>query len=97
MIACSDLDTQLQSRAKTPYSVIPSEQKLVIRALVSVAAALFLFKRRLTDTCVLGNLVQVGKGFVEVHASLREIPEGDEKYGRLSAPYFLPFENDGYI
>ena len=30
MIACIDLDTQLQSLAKTPYSVIPSEQKLVI-------------------------------------------------------------------
>ena len=34
------------------------------------------FKRRLTDTYVLGNLPNTGTGF-------------------LSAPYFLPFENDG--
>ena len=48
----------------------------------------------LPDTYVLGNLPKIGTGFVEIHGSLREIPEGDEKYGRLSAPYFLPFEND---
>ena len=36
------------------------------RALVSVAAALFLFKRRLTDTCVLGNLHKTGTGFGKV-------------------------------
>ena len=39
----------------------------------------FSFKRRLTDTCVIGNLPKVGTGFVEIHGSLREIPEGDEK------------------
>ena len=48
----------------------------------------FSFKRRLTDTYDLGNLPKVGTGFVGIHGSLRKIPEGDEKYGRLSAPYF---------
>ena len=69
----------------------------------------FSFKRRLTDTCVLGNLPQTGTGFVGIHGRLREIPEGDEKYSRwrslffyhsrmtkLGAPYFLPFGNDGH-
>ena len=42
----------------------------------------FSFKRRLTDTYDLGNLPKVGTGFGKIHASLREIPEGDEKYGR---------------
>ena len=45
----------------------------------------FSFKRRLTDTCVLGNLPKTGTGFVEIHGSLREIPEGDEKYSRYPA------------
>ncbi len=58
------------------------------RALVSVAAALFLFKRWLTDTCVLGNLPKTGTGFGKVHANLREIPEGDEKYGRWRSLFF---------
>ena len=61
---------------------------------MTVCRRAFSFKRRLTDTYDLGNLPQVGTGFAKVHASLREIPEGDEKYGRLSAPYFLSFEND---
>ncbi len=55
---------------------------------VSVRLSPRFFLRRLTDTYDLGNLPKIGTGFVEVHASLREIPEGDEKYGRLSAPYF---------
>ncbi len=42
----------------------------------------FSFSGGLPDTCVLGNLPKTGTGFAEVHASLREIPEGDEKYGR---------------
>ncbi len=46
------------------------------------------FKRRLTDTCVLGNLPKIGTGFGKVHASLREIPEGDEKYGRYRSLFF---------
>ena len=58
------------------------------RALVSVAAALFLFKRRLTDTYDLGNLPKIGTGFVGIHASLREIPEGDEKYSRWRSLFF---------
>ncbi len=52
---------------------------------MSVVAALLLFKRRLTDTCVLGNLPKTGTGFVGIHDSLREIPEGDEKYSRYPA------------
>ena len=48
----------------------------------------FSFKRRLTDTCVLGNLPKVGTGFVGIHASLREIPEGDEKYSRCRSLFF---------
>ena len=52
------------------------------RALVSVCRRAFSFKRRLTDTYVLGNLPKTGTGFVGIRGSLREIPEGDEKYGR---------------
>ena len=69
----------------------------------------FSFKRRLTDTCVLGknppgadfrvarrarirddtrNLPKTGTGFGKVHASLREIPEGDEKYSRWRSLFF---------
>ncbi len=48
----------------------------------------FSFKRRLTDTYVLGNLPKVGTGFGKVHASLREIPEGDEKYSRYRSLFF---------
>ena len=48
----------------------------------------FSFKRRLTDTCVLGNLPKTGTGFVGIHGSLREIPEGDEKYGRWRSLFF---------
>ena len=61
---------------------------------VSVRLPPRFFLRRLTDTCVLGNLPKIGTGFGKVHASLREIPEGDEKYGRLRLPIFLSFEND---
>ena len=46
------------------------------RALVSVAAALFLFKRRLTDTYDLGNLPKTGKGFAKVHASPKGLYQG---------------------
>ena len=75
---------------------------------VSVRLPPRFFLRRLTDTCVLGNLPQTGTGFVKIHGSLREIPEGDEKYSRYRSLFFyhsrmtrlgvifLPFENDDY-
>ncbi len=47
----------------------------------------FSFKRRLTDTCVLGNLPKTGTDFVENHASLREIPEA-KKIWSLTLPIF---------
>ena len=46
------------------------------------------FKRRLTDTYDLGNLPKIGTGFDKVHGSLREIPEGDEKYSRYRSLFF---------
>ena len=48
----------------------------------------FSFKRRLTDTYDLGNLPKTGTGFAKVHANLRKIPEGDEKYGRWRSLFF---------
>ncbi len=68
--------------------VIPSTRHS--RSLVSVCRRASSFKRRLTDTCVLGNLPKTGTGFGKVHASLREIPEGDEKYSRYPGSVKTP-------
>ena len=57
----------------------------------------FSFKRRLTDTYDLGNLPKTGTGFVEIHGSLREIPEGDEKYGRWRSLFFYRSRMTGLL
>ena len=66
------------------YSSFPNTRHS--RALVSVCRRASSFKRRLTDTYVLGNLPKVGTGFVGIHGSLREIPEGEENM----VAYWLP-------
>ncbi len=48
----------------------------------------FFLSGGLPDTCVLGNLPQFGTGFVGIRGSLREIPEGDEKYSRWRSLFF---------
>ncbi len=54
------------------------------------------FKRRLTDTCVLGNLPKIGTGFVEIHGSLREIPEA-KKIWSLTLPIFYRSRMTGLL
>ena len=82
-------------RRKSYYSSFSSVSDRCRRALTSSFSSVsvrcrraFSFKRRLTDTCVLGNLPKIGTGFGKVHANLREIPEGDEKYSRYRSLFF---------
>ena len=79
-------------RPLPPYFVIPKYSSS--RALVSVVAALFLLSGGLRTLASSGIFLRLARALLKFTVALGRFPNR-RKYGRLSAPYFLPFENDG--